>query len=200
MPLTNEQLAKIRQHAKVAVEGLANEVEGLPEKTDLAEVEAYLHELAAAVASPPRGVLSQESAKLAVSVLGAFPESSLYRDYQDEDKWTDAQYSRMLTEIQRIAAGTTPPTSGLEPGAPEPFWLELVDDDDPSENVRQTFLTASELAIAAASLIRERDGAEGVAEAQLGRIAELSTGQQLEFDLATGRIYTGLAEPGPAGN
>ena len=42
-------------------------------------------------------------ARLILSILEAFQDSSLYEDYQEEDNWTDEQFDEALAWLREIA-------------------------------------------------------------------------------------------------
>ncbi len=49
--------------------------------------------------------LSRRSLIIALSVLEAFQESSLYDDYQREDRWKDSEFTTLIWELNQMKGG-----------------------------------------------------------------------------------------------
>jgi hypothetical protein len=61
-------------------------------------------------AVPPAGISTLgRSLEIARSVLGAFWDNSAYEDYRREDGWTDAEFDRMLVDLDRLGEVSTMP-------------------------------------------------------------------------------------------
>ncbi len=46
--------------------------------------------------------LSPRSVKIALSILQAFQDSSLYRDYKREDGWRDWEFDTLISELSQM--------------------------------------------------------------------------------------------------